>query len=214
MKKFIKISTATCFLTLFISFAVHAAETMKQDNEHIRRWNAFADNVLKLHHTLIKNKNIKKTKSVGGYSGLKNFYVEEKYINAENGKLISQIQWEREQPGVLHTIEVYVHDQQNRVIRDFIVAYLPGYHNAPSQTLISLHQYNKGLHGFRTFDATGDRILERCMGQFNGEPVELMLDEDELYQASMEDKGVMQTALYKQCFGNLPAEAGKYLLPQ
>jgi len=193
------------------TFAADAS--MKEDNQHVRTWNAFANNVLKLHRELIKKHRYKVKKSIGGYAGNKNFYIEENYISEKTGQLLSKVQWEKETPDVMHTIEVYVHDKSGHIVRDYIAAYLPGYRNAPIQTLISFHQYSGKLHGFRSFDASGDKILERCEGEYKGKPFEFILDEDELYAASMEGNPIEKN-VYQLCVGKLPEKLGKYIKPQ
>ena len=114
----------------------------------------------------------------------------------------------------MHSVEVFVHDDEGRVIRDYIAAYLPTYRNAPTQTLISLHRYQDQLHAFRTFDASGYRIIERCTGSLKGREVNLLLDEDEIAEALGDPGSIMASDEYRACFGNLQAEAGKYLQPQ
>ncbi len=212
---------AITFIILLVQFnssSVFAAEikeeAMKQDNIHVRVWNAFAKKALKLHETLISQHPHKKVTKTGGYSHLPGFYVEEQFKHKEHGKLISQVQWEKENPDVMHTVEVYVRDDDGRVLRDFQAAYLPHYHNAPNQTLISLHAYNDKLHSFRVWDASGYRIFERCMGKHKGKDVQLMLDEDEIANLDGLEGGTMESALYKKCFKGLPEEPGKYLTPQ
>ncbi len=187
--------------------------SMKEDNQHIRKWQAFAQDTLKLHHMLIKKHRHEMKKSIGGYAGNKDFYIEENYISRKTGKLLSKVQWEKNNPDVMHTIEVYVHDDNGRVARDFLAAYLPGYHNAPVQTLISFHQYSGKLHGFRSFDASGDIVLERCEGEYQGKPFEFILDEDELYAASMEGNPI-EEKVYALCVGNISKKLGKYITPQ
>jgi hypothetical protein len=123
------------------------------------------------------------------------------------------VQWEKDAPDQLHTIEVYIYDEKGRVSRDYMAAYLPHYHNAPTQTLISFHHYSDQLHAFRTFDASGDRILERCEGKNKqGQLVNFLLDEDELYE---DPDNVQTSADYKSCFAGLTqTQLGKYILPQ
>lgn len=201
-------------ITLVLSSPV-LAEAMKQDNVQVRDWNTFAHNVHKLHKKLIKDVDVRIEKRQGGYSYLKEWhYQEEKFVNKKNGQVISLIQWDSSKKNQLHTIEVYIYDQQGRVVRDYMAAYLPNYHNAPTQTLISLHRYNKKLHAFRTFDASGDRIVERCQGIHRGKPVEMLLDEDEIAELQHEKDSIMKSAVYKECFADLQTEAGDYLLPQ
>jgi len=188
------------------------AEPMQQDNIHIRSWNSFATNIFKLHELTIADKKVRKTSHPGGYSGQKDFYIEEQFFVDNN--LISIIQWEKENPDNMHSIEFFIYDDKGRVVRDYAAAYLPTYRNAPTQTLVSLHQYNGDLHAFRSFDASGYRVVERCSGTLKDEPFEMMLDEDEIAEAVGDDKGVMASADYQACFKGLPVEAGKYLVPQ
>lgn len=187
--------------------------SMKEDNHHIRKWNAFANDALKLQQELVKNEPCDVKRSVGGYAGNKDFYIQEQYISKRTGKLVCQLQWEKANPDVLHSIEVYVHDDEGRVIRDYTAAYLPGYNNAPVQTLVSFHQYSGKLHGFRSFDASGDLTLERCEGEYKGKAFEFLMDEDDLYAAYMNGNPIDET-VYSHCVGNLTDNPGKYLKPQ
>lgn len=199
-------------LGLLLMGTGHAAEPMKEDNQHVRSWNAFADNVYQLHQKLSQVDGVSTKTRFGGYAGMPEFYREERFYIGE--RLISKVQWEKAQENVLHSIEVFIHDDQGRVIRDYTAAYLPTYRNAPTQTLISLHRYHDQLHAFRTFDASGYRIIERCTGRLEGREVNLLLDEDEIDAAMGDPASIMASAEYQACFGDLQAEAGKYLLPQ
>jgi len=205
-----KILTFIFFFT-FLSSAAFATEAMKEDNVHVRVWNKFANDSLSLHKKLTEGKKLEIKTSIGSYAHVKNFYIEHQYL--DKGKLISQVQWEKDDPTTLHTIEVYVHDNQGRVARDFMAAYLPFYHNAPTQTLISIHHYDGDLHAFRSFDASGDVILERCEGKnAKGQPVNLLLDEDDLINDPDE---IMGTKEYNVCFKGLKQQTlGKYIIPQ
>ena len=182
----------------------------KAPNKHIMTWDAFAKNVLALHRKLINRVPVVKKTKLGGYAHLPNFYIEDSYFDAKTHKLISVVQWEKAHPKVMHTIEVYLYDDQGRVTRDFTAAYLPDYHSAPTQTLISLHTYHGDLHAFRTFDASGYTIDEGCRGQYQGKDVEIIMDEDEIADGAPE----METPAYKACFEGLQKKAGKYLIPQ
>ena len=199
-----------------MSLSLYAAngEAMKEDNPHVRRWNNFADNIFKLHKELTSQDLFVIKTKMGGYAHLPNFYKQYQYINKKTGKLVSQLQWEKSYPDNLHTIEVYIYDEYGRVSRDYTAAYLPEYRNAPTQTLLSIHRYNGLLHAFRSFDATGDRILDRCTGRYNAKQINILLDEDEIYEGLSERNGVMQSDTYKECFKGLPETAGKYLTPQ
>lgn len=191
--------------------SVVATEAMKGDNNHVRIWNKFANDSFNLHKKLIDGKKLEVKTRIGSYANVKNFYIEHRYF--DKGKLISQVQWEKDNPKTLHTIEVFVHDKQGRVIRDFMAAYLPFYHNAPTQTLISFHHYDGNLHAFRSFDASGDLVLERCTGEnAQRQAVNLLLDEDDLYNDPDEIIGSKE---YNSCFDGLKQEKlGKYIIPQ
>jgi len=195
----------------FLSNVAFATEPMKEDNKHVRTWNKFANDCLALHKQLTDGKHHKVEKSIGSYANVKNFYTEHRYLKGD--KLVSKVQWEKDDPETLHTIEVYVHDDEGRVTRDFMAAYLPFYHNAPTQTLISFHHYTGDLHSFRTFDASGDKILERCEGKnAQGQVVNMLLDEDDLFNDPDELIGSKE---YNECFAGLTQnELGKYIVPQ
>jgi hypothetical protein len=192
--------------------AVQAAEPLKQDNQHVITWNRFAQQVYHLHRQLTQTPGISKQTHVGGYAQMPEFYREERFYQGD--RLISKVQWEQDHPERFHTVEVFIHDDQGRVIRDYIAAYLPTYRNAPTQTLVSLHRYQDQLHAFRSFDASGYRVIERCTGSLNGQNVNLLLDEDEIYEALGDPQGIMASEIYQACFGDLQTEAGKYLTPQ
>ncbi len=199
-------------LFLLLMTTVHAAEAMKQDNQHIRTWNTFADNVYQLHQQLSQIEGVTVQTRIGGYAGMPEFYREEQFYLGD--RLIGTVQWEQAQENVLHSVEVFIHNEQGRVIRDYSAAYLPTYRNAPTQTLISLHRYQDQLHAFRSFDASGYRIIERCNGNLEGREVNILLDEDEIDEALGDPGSIMESAEYRACFGDLQTEAGKYLLPQ
>ncbi len=216
MKRFLRcIAFAGCCSLFAIGTATAEiqAETLKEDNVHVRTWNAFARNLEALHHRLTDGvEGIEVKTSVGGYAGRPKFYREEDYYL--EGRLVSRVQRESANPDNLHAIEVYIHDDQGRVIRDYAAAFLPHYRNAPVQTLITLHRYNGDLHAFRSFDASGYRIVERCDGTLDGRDVQILLDEDEIDDAIGDPDGIMATPEYKACFGDLAEKAGKHLMPQ
>lgn len=205
-----KLMAFSLLIPLMLSVS-HAIEPMKADSKHVRVWNKFANDSLSLHKKLTAGKKLQVKTRIGGYANVKDFYVEHRYF--DNDKLISQVQWEKDQPTSLHTIEVYVHDETGRVVRDYLVAYLPFYHNAPTQTLISFHHYNRNLHAFRSFDASGDKVLERCTGKdTKGQVINLILDEDDLINDPDE---IIGSKDYNHCFAALKQnELGIYIVPQ
>ena len=201
-------------LSMTLLYGTHVEASDKVD-QHATTWNACVNNIYALHQQLIVDKDVRVEKRRGGYATVKDwYYLEEKYFDKKTGKLISQLQWDGLVENKLHTIEVYVRDDDGRVIRDYVAAYLPDDHNAPTQTLITLHRYNGNLHAFRSFDASGYRVVERCEGNYKGTPVNFILDEDEIAELQYEKDSVMQSAEYAACFGDLQTEAGIYLIPQ
>ena len=203
---------AVAGIIIALGSGIAVAEVLKEDNVHVRTWNAFVRHLEQLHQRLTSVEGVEVKTSVGGYAGLPKFYKEEDYYL--DGRLISRVQWEREHPENLHTIEIYIRDGQGRVIRDYAAAFLPHYRNAPVQTLITLHRYNGDLHAFRSFDASGYRIVERCDGRLGNKQVQLLLDEDEIDDALGDPNGIMATPEYRACFGDLAEKPGKYLKPQ
>ncbi len=187
------------------------AAKLQEDKTHVYVWNRFAEQILDLHNKLIEELPVTRKTRIGGYAHLPDFYREESYYH--NGNLISRVQWEKANPDTLHVIEVFIHDNSGRVIRDYTAAYLPEYHNAPTQTLVSLHAYNGELHAFRSFDASGELVVERCTGNLDGKQVNLLLDLDQIFQAGEIDDGIRQTREYRACFTGLPKQAGTYLKP-
>jgi hypothetical protein len=200
--------------TLCASAAMAQTQSLKEDNQHIRRWTQFADDVLALHKQKVAKHDVKIEKRVGGYFQQPEFYVEKKYYDRKTGRLLSIVQWEKENPDKMHSIEVYIHDDEGNVVRDYIAAYLPTYRNAPTQTLVSFHNYNDDLHAFRSFDASGYRVVERCKGTYQGKDVNFILDEDEIAEALDGYTDIMKTDKYQACFEGVPEKPGKYLQPQ
>ncbi len=213
--KFIITKRASIVAVMLVATTItYAAESIKSNNAHSRAWNKFAADILVLHKQLQKKKKLSMTSKTGGYAGNHDFYIEEIYTDTSNGKPVSIVQWEREHPEKLHAIEVYIHDKNGHVIRDYVAAYLPSYRNAPVQTLVSFHVYNGMLTAYRTFDASGDRVGERCVGKLKGQEVNFLLDEDEIAEALDGYSNRMEQPDYKACFKGLREEAGKYLSPQ
>ena len=188
-----------------------AASGSKFDNPKIRAWKEFTQNLLNLHSSLISQRKVNKKTRTGGYANFPDHYLEESYTDAENGQLISLVQWTRDQPDQLHSIEVYIRDAQGRVLRDYSASYLPYAHNSPVQTLITLHTYNGDYHAFRTFNASGIRIYERCE---RDEEILMNMDEDQIDSALNSKAKPMQHDPYLTCFKGLEEKVGKYLQPQ
>ena len=188
----------------------------KEDKQHIRTWNRFADSLVKFHEYQLANHSVRTTEKNGGYGGLHdsdNFYREVHYYEKNSGKLLSRVQWEVENPETIHVIEVFVYDQDNELARDYLVAWLPGFRNAPIQTLVNLHNKTDELTAFRQFDASGERIYETCSGKHFNQDVDISIEDYELSPFAPERPAVMSTEAYTECFGSLPISAGVYLNP-
>lgn len=207
--QFYSIGWSLLLAMFFSNLAI--AQSLKEDKTHVQVWNEFAEQALELHQDLIEELPVERETSTGGYAQMPEFYRQESYFH--NGKLISRVLWEVESDD-LHVIEVFVRDDQGRVIRDYTAAYLPEYRNAPTQTLVSFHAYNGDLHAFRSFDASAELVIERCSGKLDGEEIELMVDLDQIFQVSLGNDDIRETEEYKACFAGLPKEPGKYLTPQ
>lgn len=189
------------------------ANSIKEDNIHVKTWNKFATDLYEYHKQQIKGKTITIKSKKGGYATNKEFYLEKEYYDTNN-KLLSRLSWEVAKPDNLHVIEIFIYNKKNQLVRDYTAAYLPLYRNAPVQTLISFHQYNKDLHAFRSFDASGDRVLERCEGIYDRKEISFLLDEDDLYALLGDNNGLMYSTDYKLCFDGLQEDLGQYLKPQ
>ncbi len=188
-------------------------DTVQVDDQSVRQWNTFADSLYRLHQRQIAGRKIREAEQIGGYARLEGFYREVSYHDADTGRLLSRIQWERANPERIHTIEVYVYDDQGRVARDYMAWYLPHYRNAPRQTTINLHHYDGGLHGWRQFDASDNRIYERCSRQPGDKVLIELRGEDRIGHAE-ENPRIVNSREYQRCFGGLQKTAGRYLMPQ
>lgn len=187
--------------------------SLKVDPQHVSSWNTFADNLLRLHTARIAGRRLRKQEIIGGYYKLPDFYREEQFFDADSGRLLSRVVWEREHPDRLHEIEVFIYDDQGRVVRDYLARYLPRGRNAPVQTLINLHAYHGDLHSFRQFDASNNRIYESCRGRIGDEEIFLDIEEDQLMGMTPESLAILESLDYNVCFESLPLSANEYLVP-
>jgi tetratricopeptide (TPR) repeat protein len=192
------------------SIAAIKSQVMQKDLEQIRNWNEFADAVYQLHQSQIKKTAYTTAKTTGGYPNNPQYYVETKYFDEASGVLLSRVLREKQNPDKVHVVEVFIHDSQGRVKRDYLAAYLPQHRNAPIQTLINFHNYESELHAFRQFDASGARIYEQCRGTLDGEDIFLSLEEHEFDPG----EGILSTREYQRCFGEIPKVVGRYLEPR
>lgn len=201
-------------LPYWVNAAVNTSRSsMQEDTQHIRNWNQFADDLYAYHKHIISTHRVRTEERVGGYAGNKEFYREVSYYDADQQRLLSRIQWERDNPQQIHVIEVYLYNEQGELKFDYLAAYLPEFRNAPIQTLINAHYHNDELHSFRQFDASGNRIYEQCKGRFFNEPVFISLEEDDLWSQDRRTIGLLESEEYLGCFEYLHTNAEPFLSP-
>ena len=204
-------------LVQVVSLPLQAKENispMKVDAKQVKQWNNFADSLYVLHQALIKNTPIRTEEEVGGYGGVTagNFYTEIRYYEKKTGLLLSKIQWELEQPNVIHNIEVFIHED-GRLVRDYYAGYLPHHRNAPLHTMINFYGDEDELRSFRQFDASGERIYEQCSGKHFAAEVDISLENDEWLSPGGESQKLISSEPYIACFGDTPKEIGRYINP-
>jgi len=194
---------------------VQAAERGQQteDTKHVRTWNQFADKLLAMHNKIVDSRDLIKTTRVGGYRGKPDFYKEHSYHDAKTKKLVTRIQREAKQPDLTHVLEVFLYDKKGRLARDYTVAYLPGFRNAPSQTLVTIYNYNGELKAFRNFDANNETTYESCEGSWKGKRVDFSFEDYEIIDLR-KPSGIGSSPEYKACFGAIPLSAKKVLPPR
>ena len=207
-----------CSLPLFFLSCIltsTASATVKPDDKIARQWNQFVTDLVNLNEHLIRQSPHEEKWRIGGYSNEPRFFDEATYTNQATKQVTSIVQWERADPSAVHSIEVKLRDKQGRIIKDFSASYLTKHRNAPIQTLITIHYYNKQLHGFRVFDASLNRIYEVCRGKLKGKPVNIDIDDDygELSEALENPKGIMSTKAYLACFGSRDVDMTRINIP-
>ncbi len=198
-----------------IGFQAQAAERGQQtvDNQHVKRWNEFSDKLLAMHKELLATRDLKETTRIGGYRGNPNFYKEHAYHDAKTGKLLTRIHWELQNPDQMHVLEVFLYDKQGRLSRDYTVAFLPGFRNAPSQTLVTLYNYNGKLKAFRNFDANDEITYESCEGDWKGKHIDFSFEDYEIIDLQQKG-GIGDSPEYKACFEPIPYTAKAFLPPK
>ncbi len=203
---------------LMVAFPLEAKQRLSpitEDTKQVTQWNRFADSLYVLHQSLIKDKFIRTEEEVGGYGGVTagDFYNEIRYYDKKRNLLISKVQWELERSDVIHNIEVFIYDEDGKILRDYYAGYLPHHRNAPLHTMINFYGDSEELMSFRQFDASGERIYEQCSGKHFSEDVDISLENDEWLAPSGESLKLIASEAYIACFGDTPKEVGKYLNP-
>lgn len=179
------------------------------DDARVLAWNRFAKGLYDAHKTAVSKRPLRKEERVGGYHRRPDYFREESFYDVATGNLVSRVRWVREKPSLMHSIEVYVYDDGGRLSRDYGAYYLPDARNAPVQTLINFHHRENDLHAFRQFDASGERLYEKCRGTWFGEPVSIDIEEP-LVATPV---SLTTSEAYTACFGFLPSSAGAHVDP-
>jgi len=205
-------------VSFFISLPLEAKQRLApiaEDTKQVKQWNQFADSLYAVHQYLIKNRSIRTEEEVGGYGGVTagDFYNEIRYYDKSKNLLLSKIQWELARPNVIHNIEIFIHDNDGNLLRDYYAGYLPHHRNAPLHTMINFYGDAEGLMSFRQFDASGERIYEQCSGKHFSEAIDISLENDEWLAPNAESLKLIASEPYVACFGDTPKEVGKYINP-
>lgn len=189
--------------------AVSRERSITVDSARVLAWNRFAKGLYDAHRHATSNRTLRKDERVGGYHRRPDYFREESFYDLANGHLVSRVRWVREKPGLMHSIEFYVYDDAGRLSRDYGAYYLPDARNAPVQTLINFHHRENDLHAFRQFDASGERLYEKCRGTWFGEPISIDIEEP-LVATPV---SLTTSEAYTACFGFLPSSAGAHVDP-
>ncbi len=195
--------------TVLPGLSLSRERSITVDNAQVLAWNRFAKGLYDAHRHAVSKRPLRKEERVGGYHRRPDYYREESYYDVGTGRLVSRVRWVRENPSLMHTIEFYVYDKAGRLSRDYGAYYLPDARNAPVQTLINFHHRENDLHAFRQFDASGERLYEKCRGTWFGEPVSIDIEEPLVATPAR----LTTSEAYTACFGFLPSSAGTHVDP-
>ncbi|MFV1992567.1 MAG: tetratricopeptide repeat protein [Acidiferrobacterales bacterium] len=194
---------------------------VRENTTQVKTWNKFADDLLIVHDHLHEKYDTYSSDASGDYGGsfAKGIsYTETSYFDKKNGQILTRVRQQRIKPadtgtGHINSVEVYIYDESGSLVRDYLAAYIPGYRNAPIQTLINFHKNIDDLSSFRQFDASGRRIYEQCKGKYFDETVDISLEDYEIPNHAGEIKDFLARESYRACFDGLPVSASNYLNP-
>lgn len=184
---------------------------MEVDEDQVTTWNRFAAKVYELHKQRLTGRDLRKSETTGEYGGVMAkgyFYKETSYHDARSGLLLSRVRADRDRPETLHIVEVFLYNDQGQMVRDYAAIYLPWARNAPIRTMINVHRHQPDLHAYRQFDASGNRIYEKCQGTTAGTKVEISLEQQDI------NARTTASDAYRNCFAGIQDTAGVYLSPQ
>lgn len=191
----------------------NAKSSMSSDKKQVNTWNQFAEQLYILHQHQITQHETFQKESTGGYMGSEDFYREVKYFDKKSGILLSRVLWEIENPDQIHEIEVFVYNYNGKLKRDYLAAFLPGHRNAPVMTLINFHYQNDELKSFRQFDASGEKIYERCEGKYFNKPLFITLEDVDFAGYDDQTLEILESEEYLACFERTMPVLGDYVNP-
>jgi hypothetical protein len=176
----------------------------------------FAQSLEALHKKRITSLDYVTEERVGGYGGIKanpEFYREVRFNDRKSGRLLAVVAREIQPPNSLHFIEIYIHDDRGRLLREYLATYLPHRREIPYQTLVTRYAYEGDLQAFRQFDASDDFLFEYCAGELDGKKVRIAWDDLDMPNNVNEITDDFTRKAYQVCFQSLPKTAGAYLDP-
>lgn len=200
-----------CLTILNPAFANPEPVTLKEDPDHITRWTEFYQALVNLHQQRTNSRTVTRKDTTGGYANQPEYYLESIFTDSISQQMLSRIRYTKSRPEEIHTIEIFIYDEDGRLVRDYLAAYLPDFRNAPIQTLINLHNHDQELKAFRQFDASGNLIYEQCLGRYFDEEISLSLEEDDLPSVAGATPQGVSHEIYLACFNSISISAEPYL---
>ena len=202
---------------LLYASSLHAADSsfLASLEKRSQQWNSFVENLYALHQQRLQGRNYYTEESEGGYGGLTNdlsFYKETKYFESNPRQPLALVQLERKNPKNIHSIDVYIYDELNRIKREYSATYLPLRRASPLETVITLHAYPEGLHSLREFDASNILFYEQCTDAENKNKALFAFHYEDIPD-SYEELDESKQASYRACFEPLEQSAAAYLNP-
>jgi len=211
MHKLVRIKILTALLLAHVPLQAAPHSTAVQSNQ-------FAQSLVTVSEHLAKGRDVIVEVKLGGYSGVTNnleFYREITTRERDSGKLISKILWENNKPDNLHGVEVYVYDEDGRLLREYQATYLPypDMRKAPYFTQLVRHVYIGDLHVTREFDANGWPLYEDCHGRLNERQISIGYEYEESPNSPEDIEDPQLRADYRACFGEFPNRPGPFTNP-
>lgn len=166
--------------------------------------------VYALHERQIAGHAIRTTEETGNYNGeaAKGYrYRITSYFDAATGRLLSRVERNADLPEAIHITQVYIYDDDGRLIRNFFSSAPPWKPIYPSHAYINLHHHNGKLHSYRQFELDGRVNYEFCEGELDGRRVSISLDWTDINEKTT------ATPDYRACFDGISNDWEPYITP-